>query len=96
MTLAPQTYIAPLDTFAPSCDRCGRLLWWSPEAWLIDSRGQTRCPTPWWRRLLVVEQHTIEPSFGTDLVRIVLRTVLAGTGLYFSAVLAVTVASIWY
>lgn len=96
MTLAPQTEIAALETFAPCCARCGRLLWWSPEAQLIDSRGKTRCPAPLWRRLLVVEQHTIEPSFGADLVRMVLRTVLTGTGLYFSAILASTVVSIWY
>ena len=47
------------------CARCGRLLWWSREAWavapwLVDSDNHTTCPAPWWRRLLLLaEPHTL-------------------------------------
>ena len=91
------TLIAPVETVAPCCSRCGQLVWQSPDAWLIDSHGQTRCPAPWWRRMILLDPHTVEPpADGADLVRSGSRMVLTGMVVFALAAVAVNVASIWY
>lgn len=95
MTTTPDL-IAPLETVAPTCSRCGQMLWRSPDDW-IDSRGRTRCPAPWWRRLILLDLHTTDPlADGADLVRSASRMVLAGMGVFAFAALAANVVSIWY
>lgn len=95
MTTDSLVFIAPLETVAPVCSRCGQLVW-SRRDRLIDSRGRMRCPAPWWRRLLVVDPHTVEPVSGVDVVRHVFRMALAGMGVFAFAALAVNVVSFWY
>ena len=50
-------HIAPVG---PCCSRCGRLVWRSRDAQLIDSGGQRICPAPRWARPLVANAHTTD------------------------------------
>jgi hypothetical protein len=91
----------PLWAIAPVCHRCGELLSWtrdprSPDAGVVDDRGRTTCPSPWWIRPLVAQAHTVRPvSLAADLGIGALRAAIAGTALYWAGALVVAVVTSW-
>ena len=88
--------VVPIAAVGPCCFRCGQLVWRSPDARLIDSRGRTTCPAPWWARPLVANVHSVEPvSVFADLGLAAVRAALAGTALFVAAVLVATVLAVW-